>query len=75
MLWTNYTILAEKILEYRKELQDIMNGAETDVSIERLASWSIKPKLHIYYIQNHSCNRTSHLKLIIFDYFIKKNQI
>jgi hypothetical protein len=38
MLWANYTILAEKILEYRKELQDIMNGAETDVSIERLAN-------------------------------------
>lgn len=37
-LWNKYVFLANYVLEWRKDLQDIINGAESDVSAERFAS-------------------------------------
>jgi hypothetical protein len=38
MLWKEYDYWASNVVEYRKDLQDIMNSAVSHVSAERLAN-------------------------------------
>lgn len=37
-LWKEYDSWAKDVVKFRKDLQDIINGAESDVSAERLAN-------------------------------------